>query len=62
MGTRPCGCVVVVKFHQGSLQVTLRGVKPTPNAFIERFNGSYRNRVLDANVFESIEQLWQISD
>ena len=33
--------------------------QPTQNAFIERFNGSYRNGVLDANVFESIEQLWE---
>ncbi len=32
--------------------------KPTQNAFIERFNGSFRRGVLDAHVFESMEQLW----
>jgi putative transposase len=31
--------------------------KPTQNAFIERFNGSYRRGVLNANIFETIEQL-----
>ena len=33
--------------------------KPTQNAFIERFNGSFRRGVLDAYVFENIEQLWE---
>ena len=33
--------------------------RPTQNAFIERFNGSFRRGVLDAHVFESIEQLWE---
>jgi putative transposase len=36
--------------------------KPDQNAFIERFNKSYRNEVLDAYVFESIGQVRMISE
>ncbi len=32
--------------------------KPTQNAFVERFNGSFRRGVLNAHIFESLEQLW----
>jgi putative transposase len=31
--------------------------KPTQNAFIERFNGSYRRGVLNKNIFENLEQV-----
>ena len=31
--------------------------KPTQNAFVERFNGSYRRGVLNKYIFENLEQV-----
>jgi len=45
--------------------LTLRFIepgKPNQNAFIERFNRTYRTEVLNAYVFEAADQVQQITD
>ena len=36
--------------------------KPAPNAFIERFNRTYREEVLNAYLFHSAQEAQQLSD
>lgn len=39
----------------------IQPVKPTQNAYIERFNRSFREDILDAYLFENIDQLRQLA-
>ncbi len=48
-----------------SNEVELRWIepgKPTQNAYIERFNGTFRREVLNANVFGSVVQVRRVVD
>ncbi len=33
--------------------------KPTQNAFVEKFNGSYRRGIRNKYIFENLDQVWE---
>lgn len=57
---------ISIKLHQwcNKNEVNLQFIqpgKPTQNAYVERFNGSFRRGVLDVYLFESITQVKEIA-
>lgn len=48
--------------NTGISHIPIQKGKPTQNGYIERFNRSYREDVLDANIFENINQVRLITD
>ena len=48
--------------NSGIMHVRIQKGKPNQNGFIERFNRTYREDVLDANIFENISQVKELTE
>jgi putative transposase len=62
-GAELTACAFTEWCEQRQIQIWfIQPGKPDQNAFIERFNRSYREEVLDAYLFESISQVREITE
>lgn len=48
--------------NSGITHVRIQKGKPNQNGFVERFNRTYREDVLNANIFENINQVRELTD
>ena len=48
--------------EQGIVLMFIQPGKPNQNAFVERFNRSFRDEVLNANLFNSVDQAQEAAD
>ncbi len=54
--------VHIISKEQGIILMFIQLGKPNQNAFVERFNRSFRDEVLNANLFNSVDQAQEVAD
>jgi putative transposase len=48
--------------EQGIILMLIQPAKPNQNTFVERFNRSFRDEVLNANLLNSVDQAQEVAD